>query len=588
MTPSRALIPSALLLCAGVPLLATTWLALGAVLDPSAWTALWADPAWLPALGLSLWTGLASTALAWWISAALLARAFVQHTLARLLRGLPVMLATPHAAFAIGLVFLVSPSGWLLRALSPWLTGFAWPPGWPTTQDPWGLGLIVALVAKEVPFLLWTAATQLQRDDVRTRWRREHALAQTLGYSPPRAWWRVVWPQLSHRLRWPLVAVLAYGLTVVDMALIIGPAAPPTLAVLAWQWLQDADALRNAQGAAAGGLLAVAVLLSALGWLALLGRASRRVHWTNGERGTASGLSTPPHDHPGLGTADAPAAPETARTDSRGLARWTPPRQTAWRPAGAGGLMALYAAVLLALAVGSVAGRWPFPLLWPETLTTQAWASVAASSATATTTLWLGLAASAGALAWSLAWLEFAPRAWDRAIRPVLFLPLVLPAVLWVVGLYGVALRWRLEGQWSGLLLAHTLMVLPYVWLSLSPAYRGFDARLHAVSATLGHGRGAFLWRVKWPLLRRSISASAAVGFAVSVAQYLPTLYVGAGRHATVTTEAVTLAAGAQRSLTSAFAALQFALPVLAFALAAWIGRPRRFTPTDTPHEPCA
>ena len=64
------------------------------------------------------------------------------------------------------------------------------------------------------------------------------------------------------------------------------------------------------------------------------------------------------------------------------------------------------------------------------------------------------------------------------------------------------------------------------------------------------------------------------------MAQYLPTLYVGAGRYASVTTEAVTLAAGAQRSLTSAYAGLQFLLPVMAFALAAWVGRPRRFKVT--------
>jgi putative thiamine transport system permease protein len=82
---------------------------------------------------------------------------------------------------------------------------------------------------------------------------------------------------------------------------------------------------------------------------------------------------------------------------------------------------------------------------------------------------------------------------------------------------------------------------------------------------------------VKWPLLKRSIAASAAVGFAVSVAQYLPTLYLGAGRFATVTTEAVNLAAAGQRSLTAAYAVLQFTLPVLGFALAAWVGRPRRF-----------
>lgn len=524
------------------------WTVLGvgrSVAAPAGWQGLAQDPQWLQALALSLWTGLAATALAWWCSALLLAQAFVRQRLARLLVGLPAMLATPHAAFAIGLAFLLAPSGWILRALSPWLTGFDWPPPWPITQDPWGLGLILALTAKEVPFLLWTAATQLQRDDVRQRWRAEHTLAQTLGYSPQRAWWRVVWPQLGPRLFWPLLAVLAYSLTVVDMALVIGPASPPTLAVLAWQWLQDADLTVNARGAAAGGVLALAVLAAALAWRGLLAWAAQRVRDGSGARGEASERLAGGGTKGPLGT---------------------------WLLAG------LYAAVLLALAVGSVAGVWPFPALWPEAFTTRAWASVWASRSTVGTTLGVALASSVLALLWCVAWLELSPRRWDNALRPLLYLPLVLPAVLWVVGLYSLALQWRLEGQWLGLLLAHTVMVLPYVLLALSPAYLGFDPRAAQLSASLGHGTVVFLWRVKWPLLRRSLAASTAVGFAVSVTQYLPTLYVGAGRFATVTTEAVTLASGAQRSLTSTYAGLQFVLPALAFGLAAWLGRPRRFT----------
>jgi putative thiamine transport system permease protein len=539
MTSLRRPAAAALLLLVGLPLLAVAAQSLRALFDAAAWVSLVNDPQWLPALGLSLWTGLASTALAWWITAWLLAQGFVRQRLGALLSGLPVMLATPHAAFAIGLVFLIAPSGWILRALSPWLTGFDWPPPWPTTQDPWGLGLIVALTLKEIPFLLWTAATQLQRDDVRQRWRAEHTLAQTLGYAPHRAWWRVVWPQLAPRLFWPLLAVLAYGLTVVDMALVIGPASPPTLAVLAWQWLQDADLAVNARGAVAGGVLALAVLGAALGWRALQAVMARRARRANGARGR----------------------PASSAAHLPGL----------WLLGG------VYAAVLLALAVGSVAGVWRFPALWPDALTAQAWLSVWASLDTVGTTLGLALASTALALVWCVAWLELSPRAWDQALRPLLYLPLVLPAVLWVVGLYSVALQWRLEGQWLGLLLAHTVMVLPYVLLALSPAYLGFEPRAAQLSDSLGHSRAAFLWRVKWPLLRRSLAASAAVGFAVSVTQYLPTLYIGAGRFATVTTEAVTLAAGAQRSLTSAYAGLQFLLPVLAFGLAAWIGRPRRF-----------
>lgn len=566
----------ALLLLVALPLLAVAAQSLRALFDAAAWVSLAEDSLWRPALGLSLWTGLASTALAWWIAAWLLAQGFVRQRLGALLSGLPVMLATPHAAFAIGLVFLISPSGWVLRALSPWLTGFDWPPPWPTTQDPWGLGLIVALTLKEIPFLLWTAATQLQRDDVRQRWRAEHTLAQTLGYAPQRAWWRVVWPQLSPRLFWPLLAVLAYGLTVVDMALVIGPASPPTLAVLAWQWLQDADLAVNARGAAAGGVLAMAVVITALGWRALQAVAARRARRANGQRGwrSESQVTTSVRPEPVQGFAGMLAG------RARRL-RQAQPKQSAWPftspPVGLWLLAGVYTAVLLALAVGSVAGVWRFPALWPDALTAQAWLSVWASLDTVGTTLGLALASTSLALVWCVAWLELGPRHWDTALRPLLYLPLVLPAVLWVVGLYSVALQWRLEGQWLGLLLAHTVMVLPYVLLALSPAYLGFDPRAAQLSDSLGHSRVTFLWRVKWPLLRRSLAASAAVGFAVSVTQYLPTLYIGAGRFATVTTEAVTLAAGAQRSLTSAYAGLQFLLPVLAFGLAAWIGRPRRF-----------
>jgi putative thiamine transport system permease protein len=115
------------------------------------------------------------------------------------------------------------------------------------------------------------------------------------------------------------------------------------------------------------------------------------------------------------------------------------------------------------------------------------------------------------------------------------------------------------------------------VLIALSPAYLGFDDRYAHVSASLGRSYAAFLCRVKWPMLRASLLAATAVGIAVSVAQYLPTLYVGEGRFLTVTTEAVTLASGGQRALVAAYAWLQWLIPVVGFAMAAWLGRPRRF-----------
>ena len=155
--------------------------------------------------------------------------------------------------------------------------------------------------------------------------------------------------------------------------------------------------------------------------------------------------------------------------------------------------------------------------------------------------------------------------------------PLVLPSVVWVAGVHRLSLGWHIDGQALGLWLAHTLAALPYMLIALSPAYLGFDARYGQISASLGQSHWQFLVRVKWPLLKAALTASFAVGFAVSVAQFLPTLFVGAGRFSTVTTEAVTLASGAQRSLTASYAWLQWLLPAAVFAGAAWAGRPRRF-----------
>ncbi|WP_228768246.1 ABC transporter permease [Limnohabitans sp. DM1] len=546
-----ALIAAGLLaLIAAMPIGAALWAVAAQMLDAAAWQTLWADPQTWRAWGMTLWTGLASTALAWITVAHVLASGFIRQQLGRWLSHLPALLATPHAAMAIGLVLWLSPSGWALRLLSPGFTGFDAPPPWFTTQDPWGLGLILALWLKEVPFLLWVAATQMQREDLRRRWQAEYALAQTLGRTPAQAFAQIIWPQLAPRLRWPLLAVLAYGLTVVDMALIIGPATPPTLAVLAWQWLSDADLITQSQGVAAAGWLTGTVLVAGVVTAWLVGAAPSRRMLGHGKR---------------LKLAGARRLPKAVF-----VGVWPP--NVMWTT-----ILTAYAAVWFALTVGSASGVWPFPQVWPELWTLGAWQQVASSAHTVWTTLGLGVASASVCLLWSVAWLELAPRRWQQALQPWFLLPLVLPSVLWVVGLYSLALHTRLEGQWLGLSLAHAVMVLPYVLLALVPAYQAVDPRQAALVASLGHGRWVYLWRVKWPLLKRAIASAWAVGFAVSVAQYLPTLYVGAGRFATVTTEAVTLAAGAQRSLMSAYAALQMLLPIAVFALAAWLGRSRRF-----------
>ena len=525
-----------------------------------AWPALPAHGPWLRALGLALASGAVATGVALAACAALLSAMPMGMPARAWPRLLPAFLALPHMAFALGVLLLLSPSGVLVRvlfallaplqALLPWPLDV--PPDWQSTQDPWGLGLVLVLVCKETPFLLWCALAQWQRPDLALRWRREMALARTWGYSERMAWWRVVWPQLLPRLAGPLLAVGMYGVSVVDVAWIIGPGAPPTLAVLAWQWLQEADPARRAQGLAAMAILAACTAVLAV--LAYGVYQSGLRFW--GRRRWSGG---PPAVAP-LATV-APRAP---------VLRWRPRLVYSALPA-------VYCAVVAALAFGSVAGAWPFPALMPQQWTVQAWRSVLGSSSALGTTLWLASASALSALVLAVALLEALPRRWHAAFMALALVLLLVPALVWAWLLQKGALALGLDGSAGGLWLAHTVTVWPYVLLSLQAPYAGVDGRLAAVAASLGRSRCAYLWQVQLPLLRGALAGAGAIGFAVSVAQFLPTLFVGGGRLSTVSTEALALSSGGQRSLVAAYALLQWVLPACAFALAWWLGRARRF-----------
>ena len=149
----------------------------------------------------------------------------------------------------------------------------------------------------------------------------------------------------------------------------------------------------------------------------------------------------------------------------------------------------------------------------------------------------------------------------------MIYLSLIVPQVTFLFGLQLLLIRGGAAGL-ASLVLAHLVFVLPYVFLSLSDPWRAYDRRYEAVAAGLGKNRLTTLFRVRMPMLMRAVLTAAAVGFAVSVGQYLPTLLIGAGRLTTITTEAVALASGGNRRVIGVYAFLQLALPVLGFLVA--------------------
>ncbi|REC58427.1 ABC transporter permease subunit [Rhodosalinus sediminis] len=495
---------------------------------------LFAWPGLADALRLSAVTGLAATALALAVTVAILASWSETRAFGAIRRALAPLLSVPHAAAAFGLAFLIAPSGWAMRALSPWATGMERPPDWLVVQDPWGLALIAGLVAKEVPFLLLMSIAALGQTDAR----RAATVARSLGHGREAGWLRAVFPRLYAQIRLPVYVVLAYSMTVVDVAAILGPTTPPPLSVQIVRWMNDPDLALRLR-AAAGAVVQLALVAAALGL------------WRAGEAGVAA-----------LGRA-------WVRSGRRGP-RGRGPAALSLALAG------LAAGVVLAglgvLALWSVAAFWAFPDAAPEALTLRSWARHGPELARllATTGAIAGLAALA-ALVLAVGCLEAETR-YGLSIRRgglwILYAPLLVPQVAFLPGLQGAFLT---AGTTPGLVAvtaAHLVFVFPYVFLSLGDPWRAWDARLATVARSLGAGTGGVLWRVRLPMLLGPALTAFAVGFAVSVGQYLPTLLVGGGRVATVTTEAVALAAGGDRRAIGVHALAQTGAALLPFALA--------------------
>ena len=509
------------------------------------WRMLLAAPGLGTALTLTLTSGLLSTALAYALAVGLCAAFHDRAWFTRLRLMLAPLLAVPHAALAIGFGFLIAPSGWIARAISPWLTGWDRPPALATVADPHAVSLTVALMLKETPFLLLmilAALNQVPSD-------RLMAVSRTLGYGPAVGWLKSVLPLVQKQIRLPLYAVLAYALSNVDMAIVLAPGTPPPLAVLLLRWFNDPD-LAMRFPAAAGAVLLCLVVVLAIG----LARGIGALAAFAGHRWVAAGSR-------GRGGAGI----RLAAGLSGGLA------------------LALSLLSLLALGLWSLAGRWRYPDTLPQDLTLSTWLRQGEALALPfRTTLWTGLAATLIALALVLACLEHEQRR-GRALSQrglwLLYLPLLVPQVGFLFGVQVLLVAARLDGSAVALVWSHLLFVLPYVYLALADPYRALDSRYDRTARCLGAGPAGVFWRVKLPVLLRPILIAAAIGFAVSVSQYLPTLFAGAGRHTTLTTEAVSLSAGADRRVIAVFAFAQGALPFLGFALAlllpAWLYRNR-------------
>ena len=499
----------------------------------NAWEQLFETPGLTTMLKLTLVSGIGATFLSLIIAFSFVSAAWNHRWWNQAERWLSPILAAPHVAYAVGFSFLIMPGGLLARMLAP-LNGWSSPPAWETVQDPYGISLMLILTLKEAPFLvlmLMAAVNQVAvSDSLKT--------GQALGYQPWMVWLKVIWPQLYKRVRFSLLTVLVFSLSVVDIAIVMGPSTPPTFAVQVLNWFRNPD-LYFLSLASAGSLLLMVVVLTSIAALYLLEKTAGQLsNWlVNGRRGRLGSV-------------------------------WSRLSIISWKL-----VVTSFAGSVVMLLVWSFAWRWRFPLLWPQKWSFRSWERAWPQlSEPLLNSLMIGVLSAASGVVIAILLLE-AGRKTNRLLGRLMYLPLLLPQLTFLFGIQVWMIKLGLEGHWLSVVFMHLLFVIPYCYLSLSGPWRYYDERHSRQAWLLSRSRIRAFFQIKSRILLKPILASFALGFAVSIAQYLPTLFAGAGRITTVTTETVALAASGNRRLIGVYALVQMLLPFLIYALFSFIGR---------------
>ncbi|MFY2508949.1 ABC transporter permease [Vibrio pectenicida] len=476
---------------------------------------------------LTLFSSIASTYLAGFICFAVLQKLWLGKHWSKLEVLLAPLLAMPHVAFAIGFAFLFAPTGMIARILAettdliPDTQNVTW-----FVHDPYAIGLTIALTLKEVPFLLLMSIPVLQQLKIE----QIHKVSTSLGYSPVEMWWKVAFPLWLVKMRFALFAVIAYGVSVVDLSLILGPTNPPTLAVLVWQWFNDPD-LSLIPRAASGAVMLFLIASSLLIFVVL----------------TEKTLVGP------LG---------------------------AWQFSGRHGISlpgktlftfsVLVSGIMLPLMIiWSIAHRWRFPDILPSRFSLRFWNNEWANILP-TISHSLIIAMATACISLLLAVLAHEYRLQFKVCLPkyIIALPMLIPQLSILFGIQITSLYLLDSSYYLWVIWSHIFFAFPLVYLALDGPWQSYNSKYSKVGLSLGKTPLSVFFKIKVKLLLPALWYAWAVGASVSLAQYLPTLMLGGGRITTVTTEAVALSSGFDRRVTAIYALWQALLPFIFFTTA--------------------
>lgn len=120
-------------------------------------------------------------------------------------------------------------------------------------------------------------------------------------------------------------------------------------------------------------------------------------------------------------------------------------------------------------------------------------------------------------------------------VQTLLLVPLMVPIILVGIGLFYLYARTGLNYTITGLVLAHTVLAIPFVVVTTMSGLKTYDLNQELVARSLGASRLRAFMTITLPQIRFSVVAGALFAFITSLDEVIVALFISGGENATLT-----------------------------------------------------
>ncbi|MFN4099219.1 MAG: ABC transporter permease, partial [Pararhodobacter sp.] len=121
-----------------------------------------------------------------------------------------------------------------------------------------------------------------------------------------------------------------------------------------------------------------------------------------------------------------------------------------------------------------------------------------------------------------------------RVIMAVLISPMIVPLIISAAGMYFFFSSIGLQGTYWGVVLAHAILGIPFVIITVTATMVGFDRSLTRAAASLGAGPVTTFRRVQLPLILPGVISGGLFAFITSFDEVVIVIFVGSAAQKTL------------------------------------------------------